>query len=84
MLAVTNICENTQFAKFAKYNSTLKFVDLQYQRTPGDERLTFVGFKPLLLNEYQKCNMFLMHDESMNVRSELHKLLMVDNGHGKS
>ena len=30
MLAATNISENTQFAKFAKYNSTPKFVDLQY------------------------------------------------------
>ena len=29
MLAATNISENTQFAKFAKYNSTPKFVDLQ-------------------------------------------------------
>ena len=29
MLAA-NISENTQFAKFAKYNSTPKFVDLQY------------------------------------------------------
>ena len=29
MLAATN-SENTQFAKFAKYNSTPKFVDLQY------------------------------------------------------
>ena len=27
MLAATNISENTQFAKFAKYNSTPKFVD---------------------------------------------------------
>ena len=26
----TNISENTQFAKFHKYNSTPKFVDLQY------------------------------------------------------
>ena len=32
MLAATNISENTQFAKFAKYNSTPKFVDLQYQK----------------------------------------------------
>ena len=31
MLAATNIRENMQFAKFAKYNSTPKFVDLQYQ-----------------------------------------------------
>ena len=31
MLAATNISENTQFAKFAKYNSTPKFGDLQYQ-----------------------------------------------------
>ena len=30
MLAATNISENTQLAKFAKYNSTPKFVDLQY------------------------------------------------------
>ena len=30
MLATTTISENTQFAKFAKYNSTPKFVDLQY------------------------------------------------------
>ena len=30
MLAATNISEYTQFAKFAKYNSTPKFVDLQY------------------------------------------------------
>ena len=30
MLAATNISENTQFAKFAKYNSKPKFVDLQY------------------------------------------------------
>ena len=29
MLVATNISENTQFAKFAKYNSTPKFVDLQ-------------------------------------------------------
>ena len=29
MLAATNIRENTQFAKFAKYNSTPNFVDLQ-------------------------------------------------------
>ena len=29
-LAVTYISENTQFAKFAKYNSKPKFVDLQY------------------------------------------------------
>ena len=33
MLAATNISENTQFAKFAKYNSTPKFVDLQYLET---------------------------------------------------
>ena len=32
MLAATNISENAQFAKFAKYNSTPKFVDLQYQK----------------------------------------------------
>ena len=31
MLASTNISENTQFAKFAKYNSKPKFVDLQYK-----------------------------------------------------
>ena len=30
MLAATNIGENTQFDVFAKYNSTPKFVDLQY------------------------------------------------------
>ena len=30
MLAATNIGEYTQFAKFAKYNSTPKFADLQY------------------------------------------------------
>ena len=30
MLVATNISENTQFAKFAKYNSMPKFVDLQY------------------------------------------------------
>ena len=30
MLAATNISEKTQLAKFAKYNSTPKFVDLQY------------------------------------------------------
>ena len=30
MLAATNISEYTQFAKFAKYNSIPKFVDLQY------------------------------------------------------
>ena len=30
MLEATNISENTQFAKFAKYNSTPKFFDLQY------------------------------------------------------
>ena len=29
-VGATNISENTQFAKFAKYNSTPKFVDLQY------------------------------------------------------
>ena len=29
MLVATNISENTHFAKFAKYNSTPKFVDLQ-------------------------------------------------------
>ena len=29
VLAATNISENTQFDKFAKYNSTPKFVDLQ-------------------------------------------------------
>ena len=28
-VGATNISENTQFAKFAKYNSTPKFVDLQ-------------------------------------------------------
>ena len=32
MLAATNISEKTQLAKFAKYNSTPKFVDLQYVR----------------------------------------------------
>ena len=30
ILAATNISEDTQFAKFAKYNSMPKFVDLQY------------------------------------------------------
>ena len=30
ILAATNISEDTEFAKFAKYNSTPKFVDLQY------------------------------------------------------
>ena len=29
-VGATNISEYTQFAKFAKYNSTPKFVDLQY------------------------------------------------------
>ena len=33
MLAATNISEKTQLAKFAKYNSTPKFVDLQYAMT---------------------------------------------------
>ena len=30
MLAATNISKNSQFIKFAKYNSMSKFVDLQY------------------------------------------------------
>ena len=32
-VGATNISENTQFAKFVKYNSTPKFVDLQYLKT---------------------------------------------------
>ena len=41
MLAVTNISENTQFAK---YNSTPKFVDLQYFH---DHNLTSFGTENL-------------------------------------
>ena len=40
ILAATNISEYTQFAKFAKYNSTSKFVDLQYTALGSLERWT--------------------------------------------
>ena len=51
MLAATNISENTQFAKFAKYNSTSKFFDLQYRHKDKDP---FIGLQEFVVG-YSKA-----------------------------
>ena len=48
-VGATNISKNTQFAKFAKYNSTPKFVDLQYHShgaLPTSDESELCSFAP--------------------------------------
>ena len=50
MLAATNISEKTQLAKFAKYNSTPKFVDLQYLQCQGSAERANADVKYMLVS----------------------------------
>ena len=64
MLAATNISEKTQLAKFAKYNSTPKFVDLQYLYIYFSNNRA-VSLERLLFNQGHVHSLKMTHEENL-------------------